>query len=90
MKKLLTPVKQPKSFIMTMNAGAIPADHWTQDRDIGGGRIIGQLGSASARAGTEGGRRCEKVVQRALGWNLRVVQLGDRFKGPSRESFQRA
>jgi predicted dehydrogenase/threonine dehydrogenase-like Zn-dependent dehydrogenase len=42
MKALLSPVKEPKSFIMTMNAGAIPANHWTQDNDIGGGRIIGE------------------------------------------------
>jgi len=27
---------------MTVNAGAIPADHWTQDRAVGGGRIIGE------------------------------------------------
>lgn len=42
MKALLAPVKEPKSFIMTMNAGAIPANHWTQDNDVGGGRIIGE------------------------------------------------
>jgi predicted dehydrogenase/threonine dehydrogenase-like Zn-dependent dehydrogenase len=42
MKELLTPIKEPKSFIMTMNAGAIPSDHWTQDNDVGGGRIIGE------------------------------------------------
>jgi len=42
MKALLKPIKQPKVFIMTMNAGDIPADHWTQDADIGGGRIIGE------------------------------------------------
>lgn len=42
MKALLTPVKEPKSFIMTMNAGAIPANHWTQDNAVGGGRIIGE------------------------------------------------
>lgn len=41
-KALLEPVKAPKSFIMTMNAGAIPADHWTQDNAVGGGRIIGE------------------------------------------------
>ncbi|MDF5981966.1 Gfo/Idh/MocA family oxidoreductase [Pseudomonas aeruginosa] len=35
-------VKEPKSFIMTMNAGAIPANHWTQDKAVGGGRIIGE------------------------------------------------
>ena len=27
---------------MTMNAGAIPAGHWTQDAEVGGGRIIGE------------------------------------------------
>ncbi|APU47215.1 bi-domain-containing oxidoreductase [Acinetobacter junii] len=42
MKALLDTVKEPKSFIMTMNAGAIPAEHWTQDLQIGGGRIIGE------------------------------------------------
>ena len=42
MKALLQAVKEPKSFIMTMNAGAIPADHWTQDNAVGGGRIIGE------------------------------------------------
>ncbi|MFN7711540.1 MAG: bi-domain-containing oxidoreductase [Curvibacter sp.] len=42
MKALLQAVKEPKSFLMTMNAGAIPASHWTQDVDVGGGRIIGE------------------------------------------------
>lgn len=42
MKQLLAPVKEPKSFIMTMNAGAIPPNHWTQDNATGGGRIIGE------------------------------------------------
>jgi predicted dehydrogenase/threonine dehydrogenase-like Zn-dependent dehydrogenase len=42
MKALLANVSEPKAFIMTMNAGAIPSDHWTQDTEIGGGRIIGE------------------------------------------------
>ena len=42
MKRLLTSVSEPKSFVMVMNAGSIPADHWTQDPQIGGGRIIGE------------------------------------------------
>lgn len=42
MKQLLQTVKEPKSFVMTMNAGAIPAEHWTQDIAVGGGRIIGE------------------------------------------------
>ncbi|WP_333845690.1 bi-domain-containing oxidoreductase [Limnohabitans sp.] len=39
---LLKGVTGPKSFVMTVNAGAIPADHWTQDPEGGGGRIIGE------------------------------------------------
>jgi predicted dehydrogenase len=38
----LANVTEPKAFIMTMNAGAIPADHWTQDSSVGGGRVIGE------------------------------------------------
>lgn len=42
MKQLLRGVSEPKTFVMTVNAGAIPADHWTQDRKVGGGRIVGE------------------------------------------------
>ncbi|MFI5447131.1 bi-domain-containing oxidoreductase [Polaromonas sp. UC242_47] len=42
MRALLQAVREPKSFIMTMNAGAIPANHWVQDNAVGGGRIIGE------------------------------------------------
>ena len=42
MHQLLSSTSGPKSFIMTMNAGAIPSDHWTQDPEAGGGRIIGE------------------------------------------------
>ena len=42
MKALLEPVTGPKVFLMTMNAGDIPEDHWTQDPAVGGGRIIGE------------------------------------------------
>ncbi|MFY8045627.1 MAG: Gfo/Idh/MocA family protein, partial [Chitinophagaceae bacterium] len=42
MKQLLSGVQIPKSFVITVNAGAIPANHWTQDRATGGGRIIGE------------------------------------------------
>jgi predicted dehydrogenase len=42
MKELLDSLSEPKSLVMTVNAGAIPLDHWTQDMEIGGGRIIGE------------------------------------------------
>jgi predicted dehydrogenase len=29
-------------MVMTVNAGAIPPGHWTQDPEVGGGRIIGE------------------------------------------------
>ena len=41
-KALLAGVTGPKALVMTVNAGAIPADHWTQDPAVGGGRIIGE------------------------------------------------
>jgi predicted dehydrogenase/threonine dehydrogenase-like Zn-dependent dehydrogenase len=41
-KELLQGVSAPKSFVMTVNAGAIPPEHWTQDPNIGGGRLLGE------------------------------------------------
>ena len=35
--------KQPKAINYRINAGFIPNDHWTQDKEIGGGRIIGEV-----------------------------------------------
>lgn len=32
----------PATVIATVNAGAIPREHWTQDALIGGGRIVGE------------------------------------------------
>jgi predicted dehydrogenase/threonine dehydrogenase-like Zn-dependent dehydrogenase len=42
MKSLLAGARGPKALVMTVNAGAIPAEHWTQDREVGGGRIVGE------------------------------------------------
>ncbi|MDH5523635.1 MAG: bi-domain-containing oxidoreductase [Desulfobulbaceae bacterium] len=42
MKQLLAGLPGPKAIVMTVNAGAIPAQHWTQDKEVGGGRIIGE------------------------------------------------
>lgn len=42
LKLLLSGVPGPKALVMTVNAGAIPADHWTQDQTVGGGRIVGE------------------------------------------------
>ena len=41
-KQLLSSRSSPLCMSMTINAGKIPADHWTQDPERGGGRIIGE------------------------------------------------
>jgi predicted dehydrogenase/threonine dehydrogenase-like Zn-dependent dehydrogenase len=41
-KKMLQGRNTPKAFCMTINAGEVQSDHWTQDRKVGGGRIIGE------------------------------------------------
>ena len=41
-KDILKPIKEPKSFVMTVNAGDIPSDHWIHDSEKGGGRLIGE------------------------------------------------
>jgi len=41
-KSLLEVKREPKVIVMTVNAGVIPAEHWTQDPEVGGGRIIGE------------------------------------------------
>jgi predicted dehydrogenase/threonine dehydrogenase-like Zn-dependent dehydrogenase len=42
MQALLAGAPGPKSLVMTVNAGAIPANHWTQDPEVGGGRLVGE------------------------------------------------
>ncbi len=42
MKRLLAGRAEPLTMTMTVNAGAIPPEHWTQDPERGGGRIIGE------------------------------------------------
>jgi predicted dehydrogenase len=42
LQKQLSRLQGPKAFIYNCNAGAIPADHWTQDPTFGGGRLLGE------------------------------------------------
>jgi threonine dehydrogenase-like Zn-dependent dehydrogenase/predicted dehydrogenase len=91
MKELLAAVKEPKAFIMTMNAGAIPADHWTQDAEVGGGRIIGEachfidlmrhlagspvVSVQARRMGDAPGRADHARTRRRLPWVLPMARL---------------
>jgi len=42
LRALLADVSASKSMILTVNAGELPLQHWTQDIDVGGGRIVGE------------------------------------------------
>jgi predicted dehydrogenase len=42
MRQLLAGVSGPKCVLITVNAGAVPREHWTQDERLGGGRLIGE------------------------------------------------
>ncbi len=41
-KEFLGERRNPLVMLYRVNAGALPADHWTQDPDVGGGRILGE------------------------------------------------
>lgn len=41
-RELLSGAAGPISIVATMNAGAIPANHWVHDPQIGGGRLVGE------------------------------------------------
>jgi len=42
-KNLISDLNVTKTIVMTVNAGAIAQNHWAQDLEIGGGRIIGEV-----------------------------------------------
>ena len=43
LKKFLAQVHEPLSMHYRVNAGFIPGDHWVNDPDQGGGRILGEV-----------------------------------------------
>ena len=42
MRELLVSSAGAKSVVVIVNSGSLPRNHWTQDRAVGGGRIIGE------------------------------------------------
>lgn len=42
LKQQLAGVREPLMLTCRVNAGYIPPDHWTQDRAVGGGRLLGE------------------------------------------------
>ncbi|MEM7029536.1 MAG: bi-domain-containing oxidoreductase [Chloroflexota bacterium] len=43
MKSFIDPISEPLMVHYRINGGHIPADHWTQDMTIGGGRLLGEV-----------------------------------------------
>jgi predicted dehydrogenase/threonine dehydrogenase-like Zn-dependent dehydrogenase len=41
-REFFADVSQPLAVSIRFNAGPIPPEHWTQDEEIGGGRIVGE------------------------------------------------
>ena len=42
-KIILNKTKVPSSIVYTINAGQVESSHWTVNKDIGGGRIVGEV-----------------------------------------------
>jgi predicted dehydrogenase/threonine dehydrogenase-like Zn-dependent dehydrogenase len=40
---LLREIRAPRAIHYRINAGQVPADHWIHDKNIGGGRILGEV-----------------------------------------------
>jgi predicted dehydrogenase len=78
MKSLLAAVSEPKTFIMTINAGSIPEDHWTQDPDVGGGRIIGEACHFVDLMRFLAGCKICSVQVRGMGRNDRLKTVEDK------------
>lgn len=67
-KKLLGDTSnRPINVIATMNAGAIPSDHWVQDMEIGGGRIIGEACHYIDLVTFFTGSKVQEVMMNSLG-----------------------
>jgi len=43
MKVFLAPVREPLALHYRVNAGYLPPDHWMNDREQGGGRVLGEV-----------------------------------------------
>ncbi len=68
-KKQLGDSNTPINVIAMMNAGDIPTNHWTQDMNTGGGRIIGEACHLIDLITYLSGSLVESVVMNAMGQN---------------------
>lgn len=66
-KELLGTDSKPINVVATVNAGFVPADHWVQDMEIGGGRIVGEACHFIDLITFLCGSHIQSVVMNALG-----------------------
>ncbi|MCO8123451.1 bi-domain-containing oxidoreductase [Stieleria sp. TO1_6] len=66
LKKWVSAGDASMAIVMTVNAGEIPADHWTQDLGVGGGRIIGEACHFIDLARFIAGSSIESIVATAM------------------------
>ena len=66
-KDFFMDVAVPLTVSVRMNAGVLPPDHWTQDADVGGGRIIGEACHAIDLATFLVGSRPVRVFAQSIG-----------------------
>jgi predicted dehydrogenase len=46
-KEFFNESRTPLSILYRVNAGRIPKEHWTQNAEEGGGRIVGEVATSS-------------------------------------------
>jgi predicted dehydrogenase/threonine dehydrogenase-like Zn-dependent dehydrogenase len=68
-KKQLGNSNTPINVVATMNVGEVTANHWTQDMNTGGGRIIGEACHLIDLITYLSGSLVESVVMNAMGQN---------------------
>jgi predicted dehydrogenase len=67
LRKVFSDISSPLTVSIRMNAGPVPADHWTQSEDEGGGRLVGEACHAIDLASYLVGSRPVRVYAEAVG-----------------------
>ena len=67
MKSFLATITEPLALHYRVNAGQLPPDHWVNDRELGGGRILGEVCHFVDLLMFLAGARVVEVEARAIG-----------------------
>ena len=89
MKSFLAPISEPLALHYRVNAGHLPPDHWVNDREQGGGRILGEVchfvdllmflaGSPDRRGGGSSARQLGRATAGTMCWFRFVSRMAPR------------